>query len=140
MTEEMEAAARERAPEADWRQRYEEERLAFARYREEAEARESEGRRRERIQRIFSGAGLSPRRQAAILRLAQLPAEENPREEEELILALKDGAAEEAETRHAEVPRPPRGERTVTRGEILAIPDAAKRQAAIAKHHELFGF
>ncbi len=132
--------AEETAPETDWQRRFEEERRAFSLFRKEAEERKKEARRKERIQRIFTEAGLPQARRTAILRLMALPEEEDPGEEAELVSALRESREEEARGRRAEVPRPPRGERTVTREEILAIRDARERQTAIARNHELFGF
>ena len=144
MTEEREttkpAAAAENETETDWRRRFLEERDAFGRYRAAAEAREAGMKRQERLRRICAEAGLSPGRQAAILRLSGLTGEDGDPEEAETISALREAFSGEARTRGADVPTPPRGERTVTRSEILAIRDARARQAAIAENHELFGF
>ena len=136
MPEEKENAA---AAETDWQRRYEEEREAFGRYRAEAEAREAEGRRKERFRRICSAAGIPDERQAAILRLSDLAAGDGA-EDADLAAALREAFGGEARTKGAPVPLPPRGGRAVTREEILSIRDAGERQAAIARNHELFGF
>ena len=46
-----------------------------------------------------------------------------------------------SQRRGAKVPTPPAGDRQpLSRREILAIPDTAQRQRAIAENHEIFGF
>ena len=133
--------AAEAAPEAeDWRGRYEREREAFARYREEAERL----RLREAYRALLAEAGVPAGRREAALRLcalgeARLLPDGRFQDGEAVAEAIRAAFAPDA-PKPVPVAHPPKGAPAVTRADILAIADAGERQAAIARHHALFGF
>lgn len=145
----MSAQDAQAAEAADWEAKYRQAVEALRRYREAVNERERIERLEAAYRALLAQAGVDPKRFDVILRVTpldalRLSADGHLEDEAALLERIREEWADfivTEERRGARVATPPAGAaRRMTREEILAIPDTAARQQAIAENHELFGF
>ena len=128
------------------RARYEQERGAFEAYRRANEERWAEAEKRRLYRALLAREGVAEKRRDAVLRATDFSGvrvrDGKLEDEEALASAIREEWQDfigQTVTRGAKVETPPQGGAAVTRAGILSLQDAGERQAAIARHRELFG-
>lgn len=134
----------------DWQTKYEKEHADFEAYKTAQTAKETETAKAEAYKALLTGAGVSEKRVAAILKVTDLStvemADGKIKNADELTKTIKTDWADfitSTQTSGAATATPAStvgGKKYSSKDEIFKISDPAERQQAIADNHELFGF
>lgn len=128
--------------------RYEKEHADFEKYKEDAAAKETAAAKSKAYRNVLAEAGIAEKYLDKVMRVTDLS---DVKLDKDGKIEGADEIAKNAKTEWAEFVKktssqgsntatPPASGGAVTKESILNIKDSAERQAAIAEHHDLFGF
>lgn len=130
----------------DWEAKYNELEKQFTDFKNDTEAKANKNAKETAYTELLKTAGVSDKRIATILKVTDMSGitlnkDGTIREADKLSETIKEEWADfivSTAQNGAGVPTPPAGKTTMTRAEIMAIKDTAKRQEAIRNNMELF--
>lgn len=130
----------------DWESKYNELEKQFTDFKNDTEAKATKNAKETAYTELLKGAGVSDKRIASILKVTDMNSitlnkDGTIREADKLSETIKEEWSDfivSTEKSGAGVPTPPSGKATMTKADIMAIKDTAKRQEAIRENIELF--
>ena len=132
----------------DWEKRYNDEHQAFEEYKKEIEGKAERAKLEDAYRELLKAQNVSEKRIDKIIKLTdfsdlKLTKEGKIANEEKVAEAIRsewsDFIVTESEGGR-KVDTPPKGGKSMTKEEIMAIKDSAKRQQAISENLDLFGY
>lgn len=134
----------------DWKKKHDDLKSEFEDYKKGVQAKETEGKVKSAYRELLKSENIDPDMHDVILRATdtkamQLDGDGKLENADKLREGIKTDWGKfvlKTSQKGAEVQDPPKGGSGVrkSREEIMAIPDTAERQKAIAENHDLFGF
>lgn len=143
--------AAEKNPDGAYKEQYDTLKKEYDKYKADVEDREIKAKKQDAYAGLLKKAGIPEKRIGAILKVSPVDSiafdkDGNVKNADEIEKQIKDEWKEfipNEETKGANTPTPPEpkpGDDGMTKEKIMAIKDRVKRQEAISKHHELFGY